>query len=410
MIDRTLLTAPEGPLYGEVLLPASKSISNRLLIIRALCPETLEIENLSAADDTRLLRDILHQDAFTADCGAGGTTVRFLLALQCLKGREGIITGSERLLQRPISPLIDTLRRMGAVIRYEGKEGFLPVRVGKAELKGGDITIRADVSSQFISALLLIAPCLQEGLSVHLTGEIVSLPYIGMTMALMRYFGAEVEMKGNRIRVLPGKYTARRFSVPADWSAAAFFYAMAALRPGTALTLKNLGDDRFQGDQQLKEFMRDFGVVSTVSGRDVVIKSGGIHGDVFNYDFTNTPDLAQAVTVLAAVSNRKLHLTGLSTLKGKETDRLQALKTELEKAGAQLNITESSVTVLRGIDPQLLPAVTFDTYADHRMVMSLSLLALGGAGVSINEPGHVSKSFPGYFEELEKLGFKTTSL
>jgi 3-phosphoshikimate 1-carboxyvinyltransferase len=401
------LAAPPGPLTAHVLLPSSKSISNRLLIIRELSTAPFRIDQLSDADDTRILADLLSENANLENCGHGGTTMRFLLALRCLQGHEGIITGSSRLRVRPIRPLVDTLKALGAAISYEEKEGFLPLRLGKSVLHGGEISIRADVSSQFISALLLIAPRLNAPLSLQLTGNVVSSSYIKMSIDLMRSFGADITTAANCIVVKPSQYTARDFAVPADWSAAAFFYAMVALRPGSQMTLPRLGKDQLQGDRRLIELMKDFGVETLVQEDDVIISGTGVLKENYSYDFTETPDLAQAFAVLAAVSNRPLHLSGLSTLKGKETDRLLALKIELEKAGAQLHITDDSLEVKTGIKISSLSQPTFNTYADHRMVMALSLLSLSGEQVTINEPEQVAKSFPTYFSELEKMGFQT---
>lgn len=400
------LKAPPGPLNARVDLPASKSVSNRLLIIHALCKENFHIENLSLADDTRILNELLQGNFSVEDCGAGGTTVRFLLALRCLQGKETFITGSERLVKRPVAALVDSLRALGAQIDYAGKEGFLPLKLGKSILQGGVMSIRADISSQFISALLLVAPYMRHAFELHLSGTIVSFPYIEMTAALMKYFGADVSMEKEVIAVRPSVYKPRDFEIPADWSAAAFFYAMAALRPGTEMRLLKLGKDEFQGDSALMNFMTAFGVDTSLAGADVLIHSKGIEPHRYLFDFTNTPDLAQAFAVMAAVSNSQMLLKGLSTLKEKETDRLYALKTELEKAGAEIHITEDSLEVLRGIKKEGISGITFNTYTDHRMVMALSMLSLCGEEVMLLEPHHVTKSFPSYFDVLTTMGFE----
>ncbi len=410
MNKQLVLTAPEHPFNSDIYLPASKSVTNRILIIRALTGEDFHIENLSAAEDSRILKERLDHPVFEEYCGAGGTTVRFLLALRCLQSKEGLIYGSQRLMERPVRELVEKLRELGASIDYAEKEGYLPLLLGKSKLHGGDIELRADISSQFVSALLLIAPLLKEPLSLRLKGEMVSAPYLDMTLELMKFYGAKISRDGKQLTVHPVPYSARAFKVPADWSAAAFFYAMAALKPGSEFRLKNLAGDRYQGDRVLRQLMTDFGVESENPELDVIIRSTGMSRSPLVYDFNNTPDLAQAFAVMAAVSNRNLLLSGLSTLKEKEANRLEALKTELEKAGAVILITDNTLQVVEGIKQDRISGTVFHTYADHRMVMALSLLSLSGQPVCIDDPDQVSKSFPDFFWELKKAGFTMTDV
>ncbi len=399
------LTAPTGPLHGTVVLPSSKSISNRLLIIRALLGGDLRIENMSDADDTLILDRLIDHPDGIDDCGAGGTTLRFLLALRCLQGFPCVITGSPRLRERPVSILVDKLRELGAEIAYTEKEGMLPIAMGKSRLTGGELTIQAGVSSQFISALLLIAPYLENGLRLKLEGAVVSKSYLDMTIALMRHCGADVWMEDVTITVLKGSYKASSFLVPADWSAAAFFYAAAALRPGSEMKLLRLANDHYQGDRELKVLMNRFGVLTLEDGDDIIIKSSGISLNNFEFNFSNTPDLAQPFAVMAALAGCHGIIHGLSTLKVKETDRLTALKQELEKAGAEIHVGLDFINVVKGINPEDAGKQVFDTYADHRMVMALSLLCLSGKTISLHEPDHVSKSYPGFFTALSETGF-----
>ena len=405
MTKQLIVIAPSCITFAEILLPASKSISNRLLIIHEMCDRGFEIEQLSEAEDTRILKSLLDHPADVEDCGAGGTTFRFLLALRALQGREVMLTGSPRLLERPVQELVIALKELGADISYVGKEGFPPLKIRKGNMSGGRIEIRADVSSQFISALLLIAPAFQSGLELALSGKVVSAPYISMTIELMNYFGVKVQQEANILKVDHGRYVPVSFQVAPDWSAAAFFYVIAALNPDVAITLKGLGHDVLQGDRKLATLMLDWGVKTTREGNDIVIVGSGVPAGDVKYNFSETPDLAQAFAVMAAVSNRHLHLKGLSTLIGKETNRLAAMQTELKKVGCLVEITDDSMEVIQGLTKELLPGIVFDTYADHRMVMALSLISLTGFPVMIDSPDHVSKSFPNYFDQLKRLGF-----
>ncbi|MBL7923829.1 MAG: 3-phosphoshikimate 1-carboxyvinyltransferase, partial [Bacteroidia bacterium] len=297
MKEEVWLRAPEGALQAKVDLPSSKSVSNRVLLIRALCREPFRIAEVSEADDTRILQELIQNQPAFADCGAGGTTFRFLLALRCLQGIGGRISGSPRLVERPVRPLVETLQQLGAGIRYLKKEGFPPLLLSGGKMLGGSISIRADVSSQFVSALLLIAPRLSGGLRLQLSGKVVSSKYIDMTLALMRYFGVNSNVRDHTIEVPEAEYRSRDFTVPSDWSAAAFFYAMAALKPGSALTLPGLAEDVFQGDRALEVLMEDWGVSTERQGAEVLIRSRGIPERSFSYDFNDTPDLAQAFAV-----------------------------------------------------------------------------------------------------------------
>jgi 3-phosphoshikimate 1-carboxyvinyltransferase len=401
----TLVMAPGGAVEGIVRLPGSKSVSNRALIIRALSDVDFPITGLSSATDTVILQRLLAAPTNTMDAGAGGTTFRFLLAFCAATGKDVLLTGSPRLCERPIAPLVEALRELGAVITYAEKEGFPPLQVHGSRLDGYEISIRADISSQFISALMLVAPVLHQGLNMHFQGGVVSAPYIDMTARVMEQFGVTAGFTRTGISVPAAKYSANSFAVPPDWSAAVFFYAMAALRPGSCLRLLRLAADRFQGDAVVMEWMREWGVGSTVEGDDIVIRSSGFDNTPLSMDFIRHPDLAQAFAVMAAVSGRPLELKGLSTLRNKETDRIAALQTSLTAAGVEVIEGVDSLSVSGKMDEQLVSKVLFPTYQDHRMVMALSLLSLSGAVVRLEDPQTVEKSYPGYFAELSALGF-----
>ena len=400
----TKIIFPEIFTEAKIELPSSKSVSNRLLLIHELGKMGFGEMNWSEADDTQVLKKLLENKFEVEDCEAGGTTFRFLLALRCLQGKETILTGSPRLIERPIKPLIDALNSLGAKIEYLEKDGFPPLKLNPCTLNGNEIEIPSSVSSQFISALLLIAPYLPSGLIISWKDQPVSFSYVDMTIQLMKQYGVDVIQSGNSLQVSKGTYQVTDFTIPADWSAAVFFFVMAALKTNQSIHLKNIKLNSFQGDEKLMEWMQEWGVESKEVEDGLVIIGKRIPKRDFEYNFTNTPDLAQAFAVMAAVSNRKLLITGLSTLIGKETNRLLALKTELEKVGAEIAITHHSLEVRKGIRKEFLDKTIFNTYDDHRMVMSLSLLGLSGTSVVLDDISPVSKSFPSYFKELGEMG------
>lgn len=400
----TKIIFPEFFAESKIELPTSKSISNRLLLIHELGKFGFEGMNWSEADDTQALKNLLENRCEVEDCEAGGTTFRFLLALRCLQGKETILTGSTRLKERPIKPLVEALNNLGAKIEYLEKDGFPPLKLNPCSLTGNEIEISSSVSSQFISALLLIAPYLPNGLIISWKDQPVSFSYVEMTIQMMKQYGVDVIQSDNSLQVSKGTYQFNNFSIPADWSAAVFFFVMAALKTNQPIHLKNIKLNSFQGDEKLLAWMTDWGVESKEVEDGLVIIGKRIPTRDFEYDFTNTPDLAQAFAVMAAVSNRRLLLNGLSTLIGKETNRLLALKTELEKAGAEIAITQHSLEVRKGIRKEFLERTIFNTYNDHRMVMALSLLGLTGTPVVLDDISPVSKSFPNYFDGLGEMG------
>lgn len=395
---------PHTPLSGTVLLPASKSVSNRALIIQAVCDAPFNIHNLSDADDTRMLQQAISFPAAAENVGAGGTTFRFLLALRALQGHTGVLSGSPRLNERPVQILVELLRSLGADISYTEKDGFPPLRLNGGVMRGGAVPADASVSSQFISALMLIGPRLPGGLTILPEGNKVSAAYIRMTAAMMQFFGMPVRYTADAIIVPEGNYVPADITIGADWSAAAFFYALAALSPHSEIRLPGLSFDHWQGDEAVASIMEDWGVITNVSGDGVVLHSSGIPHREFMYDLLETPDLAQALAVMAAVSGRKLTLTGLQTLKQKETDRILALKEALALAGARVEAGTDFLHVLSAVSKEKTEQTVFGAYHDHRMVMALSLLACSGAKVRIEDADQVNKSFPGFFEGLKSIG------
>jgi 3-phosphoshikimate 1-carboxyvinyltransferase len=397
---------------GTITLNSSKSIANRVLIIRALCGDSFEIDNLSNADDTVLLNSLLASDGSILDAGAGGTTFRFLTAfLSTREGRTVTLTGSERMQQRPIRLLVDALRQLGADITYLNNDGFPPLLIKGKSLKGGKVAIPADTSSQYISALMMIGPMLRNGLELHLVGEIVSLPYITMTIRIMQYFGAEVVMNGNVIRIGEGQYQSKPFFVEADWSAASYFYSIVALSSDASITLNGLEKDSVQGDAVISDIMSPW--VETVFDHQSVhlrkVKQVDVD-QMFQYDFIQCPDLAQTVVAAMAFKGINARLNGLKTLLIKETDRVNALHQELNKYGATFTDSGTDEWYLNADSlqscQQTIPLI--HTYEDHRMAMAFAPLCLTTSVMYIDEPNVVSKSYPAYWKDLQALGFKVT--
>ncbi len=409
------LRRPSGPLVGSVVLSGSKSISNRVLAIRALSPGHFSISGLADAKDTSLMQQLLSAPDEILDAGAAGTTYRFLTALLSMREGAQILTGSERMKQRPIGLLVEALRHLGADIRYMEKEGYPPLRIGPPARRNvaRTLAISAGISSQYISALLLIAPTLPQGLSMRLDGPVVSRPYIEMTLRLMEYFGIAHEWKGDTIEVAPQPYQPRDFEVEADWSAASYYYAMAALAPEADLKLSGLFEQSLQGDAVLVEMMRLFGVETRFhNGMTHLAKSGEASAPpVFEWDFLNCPDLAQTLAVVCAGTGVQGLLSGLETLRIKETDRIAALAAELKKTGVGLSAVPKRPAKKSGKEYFLVDGKAafptlpvFETYEDHRMAMAFAPLAML-APIAIREPGVVEKSYPRFWKDIEGLGF-----
>ena len=411
-----------GPLRGRIVLPASKSISGRVLVIGALSGNAILPENLSDSDDTQVMLRALKtppkEGSSVFDIGAAGTAMRFLTAYLSVTPGEHVITGSERMKHRPIGILVDALRQLGATIFYEGEEGFPPLRiVGSDNLEGGELTVPGDVSSQYVSALLMIAPTLKKGLRLTLTGQIASRPYLDMTIAIMRDFGAKVEWKGqNIIEVQPGAYLQRPYTIESDWSAASYWYEMVALSryANTEVELVGLHRDSIQGDSKVWQWMGELGVTSEFykepDGTEIVrLRKNQNITCHFSQDFTHHPDLAQTFAVTCAMLDVPFHLYGLQSLRIKETDRIAALEKELGKlVYAEVRRDElfwdgSYDEEMESLSGRML---AFETYDDHRMAMAFAPVCLRlGRTIQINNPQVVSKSYPGFWDDLERMGF-----
>lgn len=399
---------PEELMDTEVTLPLSKSISNRALIINALAPGAPELEKVAHCDDTDVMVKALSSGPGTVDIGAAGTAMRFLTAYFAVQpGRKVTITGSERMCNRPIAPLVDALRSIGADIEYLGKEGFPPLAITGKKLEGGKTTIDAGISSQYISALMMIAPVLDEGLQITLGGDIVSLPYIRMTAHIMAQYGIEADIDGNVITIPHGIYTVpHSFEVEADWSAASYWYEIQALTCGWT-ALRGLHERSCQGDSAIVDLFRGLGV-ETGFETDPLRASLEASPDLtprFNADLSSTPDVAQTFAVTCAMLGVPFRLSGLKSLRIKETDRIAALGKELLKVGVVLETEGDEAVSWDGIRRPVTEIPAFDTYDDHRMALAFAPVAVFVPGIVVNDAEVVTKSYPGYWDDLRAAGF-----
>lgn len=392
---------------GKIDLAGSKSINNRALIIRALCEEDFPIHRMANAKDTETLQRLLASESDVLDAGPAGTTFRFMTAFLSLQQGTQTLTGSERMKQRPIGVLVEALRTLGANIEYLEKDGYPPLKIHTPNsLNINQLSIPASVSSQYISALLMIAPTLENGLELTLTGKIVSRPYIQMTLNLMAYFGVSHEWNGNVILVKPQKYQPREFTVEADWSAASYYYTIAAFaNDDLDLQLDGLFENSVQGDAVIAEIGEHFGIKSQFNETGVHLTKVKNHVQKeFNYNFLECPDIAQTLAVICGGLGVKGEFSGLETLKIKETDRVAALNAELAKAN--VNFEELSFDTCSIEGKAIFDSVPqFPTYEDHRMAMAFAPFAMLH-DVLIEEPKVVEKSYPDYWKDLEVLGFE----
>lgn len=408
------LSYPKKELKGHVKLDGSKSISNRALIIQALTTNPAAIHHLSTSDDTRALQNILDSKGAEYDTGAAGTTFRFLTALLAAQKKSCILTGSERMKNRPIGYLVEALRHLGADIEYLEKDGYPPLKFNPSDLdKNHELTIATDVSSQFISALLLIAPTLPNGLTLHLEGDMVSRSYIELTLHVMEYFGVSHEWDNHKITVPPQEYQSKEFTVEADWSAASYYYGMAALVPHVDFEMEGLGENTFQGDGILPKLYEEFGISTHFTEKGIVLKkSKNIIPAHFEHDFIQCPDIAQTMAVTCGALGTEGLFTGLQTLSIKETDRIAALQNELGKMEVSFvkmpekfsSQTQQEYYMVSG-KVAFPEKISFPTYEDHRMAMAFAPLAMLHP-IQIEEPDVVNKSYPQFWDDLKKIGFE----
>ena len=405
-----VIHAPAASWKTSVQLPASKSICNRALILNALSYSPYEIQNLSDCDDTDVMVKALNSNDSHFDVKAAGTAMRFLTAFLSKVVGEWTITGTERMKNRPIRILVDALNAVGAKIEYLEKEGFPPLRIMGSALQGGEISLDGGVSSQYISALLMIAPLMERGLTLHLQGKVISKPYIHLTLQLMKQYGVESEWVGSTIKVAPQSYRPLPYTVESDWSAASYWYEMMALSQQAEIELKGLFKESLQGDAAGAKLFAQLGVATDYKAGGVVLRKNGNVCQKLIYDFVNEPDLAQTFVTTCAFMDIPFRFTGLQSLKIKETDRIEALKCELRKLGYVLTDTNGCILEWNGerCEPEAHPVIT--TYEDHRMAMAFAPASLVlKESIEIAHPEVVSKSYPHFWENLESAGFVVES-
>lgn len=397
---------PPETLKATVNLPASKSISNRVLILNALSLNTEPVENLSDCEDTQVIIDAFNSKSNLFDVKGAGTAMRFLTAFLAGMDGEWIVQGSKRMHERPIYPLVDTLKSIGADIEYLKNEGYPPLKIKGKRLSGGEVQVPGNISSQFISALMMVAPTMEKGLIINIQDEIISKPYIVLTAKLMEEYGVHLKWEGNRIRIKPQSYKPVSFKVESDWSAASYWYAMASLSAQAEVTLLGLYPNSCQGDANLVNLFKDLGVSTEFVSNGVVIRKKGRPIKKFFHNFIYEPDLAQTFVAACCFQHVPFIFSGLQSLRIKDTDRIAALRREMKKLGFVLRETDSEMLEWDGECCFVEENAVMDTYDDHRMAMSLALAAIPFKSVTMNDPQVVSKSYPNFWEDLRKAGFR----
>ena len=405
------LVAPSNTLLNSsIQVTGSKSESNRSLLLQALYPQ-ISIANLSNSDDAEVMQKGLKTSKGLVDIHHAGTAMRFLTGyFASQEGKEVTLTGSQRMTERPVKVLVDALRSLGANITYENNDGYPPIRIIGKKLNANKVSLPADISSQYISSLLLMAPSLENGLELNLIGKITSVPYIKMTLALLNEIGVETSFEGNTIKVLPKtEVNSTNLVVESDWSSASYFYSIVALsKIGTEINLSAYKKFSLQGDSVLAEIYKDFGIETVFCENQITLKKiGNCEESTVKYDLVNAPDIAQTIAVTCYGLGISCHLTGLHTLKIKETDRLEALNTELTKLGAAISVTDKDLTLKTS--EGIVSDVAIDTYNDHRMAMAFAPLAMK-TSIIINDAEVVSKSYPDYWKDLKQLQFSVKEL
>jgi len=400
------LKASSLQLPASISITGSKSETNRLLLLQALFPN-LTLANTSNSDDSEVMQKALKGNHEIVDIHHAGTAMRFLTAYFAVnEGREVVLTGSQRMTERPIQVLVEALQQLGAQISYEKEVGYPPIRIKGQKIMANKVAIPANVSSQYISALLLVAPKLENGIELTLVGEITSIPYIKMTLALLDEIGVETHFEGNTITVKPltTELKTQTLTVESDWSSASYFFSIAALSSEATIALSSYKQSSLQGDSALVKIYEQMGVKTYFDENKItLLKQPNFKLQTLNLDLNNTPDIAQTIVVTCLGLGIGCHLTGLHTLKIKETDRLEALRIEMTKLGADISVTNDSLTL--GVSNHINSNVKIATYNDHRMAMAFAPLALK-VPIQIENAEVVSKSYPDFWEDLKKLGFE----
>jgi 3-phosphoshikimate 1-carboxyvinyltransferase len=398
------ITRNPGILQASINLTASKSITNRVLIIRALTGGEFNIGNISKSNDSKILQQILSELSPEIDAQDAGTVFRFLIAYLSIQPGDFLLTGTQRMKQRPVGKLVDALNKIGANIQYADNIGYPPVRIRGRQLKGGHISIDASESSQFVSALLLIAPCLTQGFKIELAGKINSRPYILMTLSLMQYFGIKIKSEGSFISIPFQSYIPHDITIENDWSSASFWYLISGLS-GMQIILRDLYKNSIQGDSIISVIMLKLGVETITIENEIILKpvEGMILPEKFVHNFSNNPDLVFPVAVYCAAKGIACSFSGVENLRIKESDRLSALKTELEKTGVNVTIDVDTINISGSMN--LNSITSFNSHNDHRITMSLAALAGIFPGISIDSHSNVNKSYPEFWEQFISAGF-----
>ncbi|MGB2369733.1 MAG: 3-phosphoshikimate 1-carboxyvinyltransferase [Flavobacteriaceae bacterium] len=398
------LSHQSGNLHGKIQITGSKSESNRMLLLQALFPQ-IALDNLSNSDDTVAMKSGLESDNDLVDIGLAGTSMRFLTAYySTLENQEKTLTGSPRMQERPIGLLVDALRQLGAEISYLKNEGYPPLLIKGKRLTASEVRLSANISSQYITALMLIAPSLPDGLCLHLEGKITSVPYIEMTLSLLHQIGVKATFSGQRVQVFPKNDIAQTtHDVESDWSSASYYFSMVALAKDADITLSTYKENSLQGDKVLMDIYEPLGVKSMIKNNTLYLQKQALGSNPTQLDLSDAPDIAQTIAVTCYGLGVACDLTGLHTLKIKETDRLVALQNELTKLGATIEITDKSLHLQKRTNP-IHSNVLIETYHDHRMAMAFAPLALL-VPIRIQDADVVTKSYPGFWEDLEQSGF-----
>ncbi len=389
----------------EAGLPASKSIANRALVIAALCGAEDRLKNLSDCDDTQAVISALSAMGGEKNIGAAGTAMRFLTAYYAISSESVVMTGTERMKNRPISILVDALRSIGADIEYLEKEGFPPLKINGKKLNGGELHVKGNVSSQYLSAILMIAPYTLDGIKLIIEGDLVSRPYLQMTLSLMKDFGVSYTWKENVIEIKPSEYCAREFTVENDWSAASYWYSVVAMSEGKSIKLRYLLSESLQGDSKLVELYKPLGVETEFVEDGVVLSKNNavVLPSVYDISLKEQPDLAQTLVVSCLLMNVPFKFSGLENLKIKETDRIAALINECKTLGFVLKELESGVLSWDGEKCAPAEEIVIKTYEDHRMAMAFAPAVIHFGSLIIAEPDVVSKSYPSFWQEFQKV-------
>ena len=404
-----LLQTSQSDLQAQIAITGSKSETNRLLLLQALFPN-IALANTSNSDDSEVMQKALKGNDEIVDIHHAGTAMRFLTAYFAVnEGREVVLTGSQRMTERPIKVLVEALQQLGAQISYEKEEGFPPIRIKGQKITANKVSIPANVSSQYISALLLVAPKLENGIELTLVGEITSIPYIKMTLALLNDLNIQTSFEGNVIKVSPKQEVESKvMTVESDWSSASYFFSLAALSNEASINISSYKETSLQGDSALVQLYAEMGVESKFENDQLTLtKKLNFSPKDVTFDLNNTPDIAQTIVVTCLGLGIGCHLTGLHTLKIKETDRLEALRIELTKLGANISVTNDSLTLVA--TKEINPNVKIATYNDHRMAMAFAPLALR-VPIIIENAEVVSKSYPDFWVDFARLGFQTLEI